>query len=84
MQDAWIVEIAEADKRIGRGLFHFSQLPACGDRVSIPNDRGTLDILGVIQVEYAPVPAEPLSNAMPRTEPVATIYVQWVEEDDGQ
>ncbi len=66
MASAWFVEVQADDRRIQRGLFRFIQLPSQGDRVTLPNGRGTLDVMGVVSVEHAPVPDCPLEGSVKR------------------
>jgi hypothetical protein len=84
MTSAWVVEVQADDRRIQHGLFHFVQLPAQGDRLTLPNDRGTLDVMGVVLVEHAPVPDSSPERGLKRLEPLATVFVQWIEEDAGR
>jgi hypothetical protein len=83
MASVWVVEVGADDRRVQRGLYHFLELPAAGDRVTLPNGRGTLDVMGVVMVEHAPVPDRPPLGALDRREPLATIFVQWIEEDSA-
>jgi hypothetical protein len=82
MASGWVVEVGADERRVQRGLYHFLQLPARGDRVTLPNGRGTLDVLGVVMVEHAPVPDRPPLGALDRREPLATIFVHWISEED--
>ena len=84
MASAWVVGVQVDDRRIQRGLYQFVQLPSQSDRVTLPNERGTLDVMGVVSVEHAPVPEQPPKNSLKREEPLATIFVQWIEEDTGR
>ena len=52
----WVVEVQADDRRVQRGFFDFIQLPRQGDRVTLPNERGKLDVMGVVQVEHARLP----------------------------
>jgi len=84
MIGAWIVELLDGGAtQTSRGFFQFGQLPAPGDRVTVTNRHGSRDVLGVVLVEHAPVPASPDrgSASQPATEPTATVYVQWLAED---
>jgi hypothetical protein len=87
MIGAWIVELLDGGAtQTSRGFFQFAQLPAPGDRVMVMNHHGSRDVLGVVLVEHAPVPAEPGRaepgiKLPPATEPTATVYVQWLTED---
>jgi hypothetical protein len=83
MDSAWVVEVQADDRRIQRGIYDFVQLPAMGDRLTLPNERGTLDVVGVVLVEHAPVPHNAPERGLKREVPLATIFVQWIEEDPG-
>jgi hypothetical protein len=80
MVSAWVVEVLSDDTQVARGLYAFVQLPAMGDRLTFPNDAGKLDVLGVVQIAHSPVRIQP--DAQPDKEPLATLYVQWVAEQD--
>lgn len=88
MIGAWIVELLDGGAtQTNRGFFQFGQLPALGDRVTVTNHHGSRDVLGVVLVEHAPVPANPdrgnlKSASPPATEPTATVYVQWLAADE--
>jgi hypothetical protein len=80
MVSAWVVEVFADDTQVARGLYAFVQLPAMGDRLNFPNDTGKLDVLGVIQIAHSP--ARVHADSRPNKEPLATVYVQWVAEED--
>jgi hypothetical protein len=79
MVKAWVVEVSADERRLALGIDDFIQLPAPGDRVAIPNARGSLDVMGVVQIEHAPARIDEHGN--PDREPMATVYAQWMEED---
>lgn len=86
MTGAWIIELLDGGAtHTSRGFFQFGQLPAPGDRVTVTNHHGSRDVLGVVLVEHSPVPANPVlsvpGDAPPASEPSATVYVQWLAED---
>ena len=77
---AWVFElIGRKERAEPRGIFYFQTLPRVGDRVTLPTDRGDIEIVGVVQVEHAAVQAE--ADALERKEPLATLFVQWIKED---
>jgi hypothetical protein len=80
MVSAWIVEVFSDDTKVARGLYGFVQLPTMGDRLALPNDSGKLDVLGVVQIAHSPARIQP--DAQPDKEPLATVFVQWVAEED--
>jgi len=51
-----------------------------GDRLTFPNETGKLDVLGVVQIAHSPARIEP--GVQLAKEPLATVYVQWVAEED--
>ena len=76
---AWVFELVGHEERAEpRGIFHFQTLPRVGDRVTLPNDRGGVEIVGVVQVEHAAVRAE--ADSLSHKEPLATLFVQWIKE----
>ena len=76
---AWVFELVGREERAEpRGIFFFQTLPRVGDRVTLPNDRGGIEIAGVVQVEHAAVRVE--ADATGRKEPLATLFVQWIKE----
>jgi hypothetical protein len=76
---AWVFELVGREERAEpRGIFYFQTLPRTGDRVTLPNDRGDIEIVGVVQVEHAAVRAE--ADELERKEPLATLFVQWIKE----
>jgi len=78
---AWVVEVQGDERRLQRGLYYFVELPIPGDRVTLPSGRGALDVMSVVQVEHAPVPDSPQANSPPREEPLATVFVQKLEDE---
>jgi hypothetical protein len=77
---AWVFELVGGkEPPEPRGIFYFQTLPVVGDRVTLPTDRGGTIIAGVVQVEHAAVRAE--ADARERKEPLATLFVQWIEEE---
>jgi hypothetical protein len=80
MVSAWVVEVLSDESQVARGLYAFIQLPAMGDRLTFPNDAGKLDVLGVVQIAHSPARIEP--GAPLDKEPLATVYLQWVAEED--
>jgi len=80
---AWIVEITGDGTHTARGLFEFVALPAMGDRLSLAKPEGTFDIMGVVLVEHVPAPTASTGSSASPPEPSATVYVQWIVEDDG-
>lgn len=81
MVGAWVIEIVGDEKRISRGFYDFAALPMTGNRVTLANHRGTLDVLGVLDVEHTPVATTEGEARGQRTQPTATVYVQWIRED---
>jgi hypothetical protein len=81
MVSAWVVEILGDETRVARGLYGFVQLPSMGDRVVLPNERGSLDVVGVVQIEHSP--SRMRADGQTDKEPLATVYVQWLEESDA-
>jgi hypothetical protein len=76
---AWVFELIGREERAEpRGIFYFQTLPGVGDRVTLPKDRGGIEIVGVVQVEHAAVRAD--ADAFDRKEPLATLFVQWIKE----
>jgi len=76
---AWVFELVGRDERAEpRGIFYFQTLPRMGDRVTLPNDRGDIEIVGIVQVEHAAVRAE--ADALESAQPLATLFVQWIKE----
>jgi hypothetical protein len=67
---------------IGRDFYEFPQLPVCGDRLALANDRGTFDVVGVIDVEHSPKRLPRGEGPGSGKEPTATLYVQWLKEED--
>lgn len=80
MVSAWVVEVFADDAQVARGLYGFVQLPSMGDRLTFPNDAGKLDILGVVQIAHSPGRVH--LDGQHEKEPLATVYVQWVAEED--
>jgi hypothetical protein len=78
---AWIVEIQGDGSHIAYGLFRFIALPTSCDRVSVPKPDGKFDVMGVVLIEH--FPKQIGENADGGAEPSATVYVQWIGEDDG-
>jgi hypothetical protein len=77
---AWVFELIGSEERVEPlGIFHFQTLPCVGDRVTLPSKSGDITIAGVVQVEHAAVRAE--TDARERTEPLATLFVQWIKEE---
>jgi hypothetical protein len=75
---AWVFELIGREERAEpRGIFYFQTLPRVGDRVTLPTDHGDIEIVGVVEVEHAAVRAE--ADALERTQPLATIFVQWIK-----
>jgi len=64
-----------------RGDHEFVQLPSAGDRIVLPNARGALDIMRVLYVEHSPVAT--IRPRMARSDPRATVVVEWIEDYDG-
>lgn len=81
MAVAWVVEILGDGRHIARGLHDFVSIPAQGKRVSLAAEGKLRHIFGVVMIEHAP---QPISDIGPSgtTGPLATIYVQWIAEDD--
>ena len=52
-----------------------------GNRVTLANHRGTLDVLGVLDVEHTPVATTEGEARDQPTQPTATVYVQWIRDD---
>ena len=76
---AWVFELIGREERAEpRGIFYFQTLPRVGDRVTLPTDGGGIEIVGVVEVEHAAVRAE--ADALERTHPLATLFVQWIRE----
>ena len=82
MIGAWVVEMRGDGSMVSRGFYDFLQLPVCGDRIALPNDRGRFDILGVVEIEHAPQRVPRADAPGLRKEPTATLYVQWLKEED--
>ena len=82
MIGAWVVEIIGDEKRVSRGFYNFAALPMSGNRVTLMNHRGTLDVLGVVDVEHAPVAIAEGEALDQHKQPTATVYVQWIQEDE--
>lgn len=78
---AWIVEIQGDGSHIAHGLFQFVAMPCSCDRVSIPRRDSKFEVVGVVLIEH--VPRQIGEGADSDAEPTATIYVQWIGEDDG-
>src|SRR5260370_36546384 len=78
MVSAWVVEILGDETHVARGLYGFVQLPTAGDRVMLPNERGSQDVAGVVQIENSPARVQ--ADAPAAKEPRATAYVQWIAE----
>jgi hypothetical protein len=83
MAVAWIVEVMGDGAHTARGLYEFVALPVTGDRLSLAKPEGGFDIMGVVLVEHVPSPTSPVPSGAAATGPSATIYVQWIVEDDG-
>ncbi|HEX9491404.1 MAG TPA: hypothetical protein VF930_14045 [Stellaceae bacterium] len=81
MVSAWVVEILGDETHVARGLYGFVQLPTAGDRVMLPNERGSQDVVGVVQIGHSPSRMD--ADAQADKEPLATVYVQWLEEADA-
>ena len=76
---AWVFELIGREERAEpRGIFYFQTLPRVGDRVTLPTDGGGIEIVGVVEVEHAAVRAE--ADALKCTQPLATLFVQWIRE----
>jgi hypothetical protein len=82
MIGAWVVETLGDGSLVSRGFYEFLQLPVCGDRVALPNERGHFDVLGVIEVEHSPLRVPRADGSGLRKEPSATLYVKWLKEED--
>ena len=80
---AWIVEVMGDGTHTARGLYDFVALPVMGDRLSLAKPAGSFDIMGVVLVEHVPAPSSQQGSSTSRPEPSATVYVQWIVEDDG-
>jgi len=81
MVAAWVIEIIGDENRVSRGFYDFAALPMSGNRVTLMNHRGTLDVLGVLDVEHAPVSLAEDEARDQSKQPTATVYVQWIRED---
>ena len=82
MVGAWVIEFIGDEKRISRGFYNSAALPTQGNRVTLMNHRGTLDVLGVLDVEHAPVALTQGGTLGQREQPTATVYVPWIQEDE--
>jgi hypothetical protein len=83
MAVAWIVEVMGDGAHTARGLYEFVALPVTGDRLSLAKPEGGFDIMGVVLVEHVPAATSPPQSGTAATEPSATVYVQWIVEDEG-
>jgi hypothetical protein len=80
---AWIVEVMGDGTHTARGLYEFVALPVTGDRLSLAKPEGGFDIMRVVLVEHVPAATSPAPSGTSATGPSATVYVQWIVEDDG-
>ena len=72
-----VIEITNG-KAGTRGDYEFVQLPTPGDRMTIGNTRGDLEMLRVVRIKHLPtnVPA----NKFEKQGAMAYVYVEWVEQ----
>jgi hypothetical protein len=83
MAVAWIVELMGDGTHTARGLYEFVALPVTADRLSLAKPEGGFEIMGVVLVEHVPAATSPPQSGTAATEPSATVYVQWIVEDEG-
>lgn len=69
--------IYEGRDNSGYGTYGFSHLPSPGDHIHVGNNRGSVDVLRVIQVEHHPVALPVRRNARPDAH--VTIRVEPIE-----
>jgi hypothetical protein len=74
---ARVLEITEG-RANGRGDFEFVQLPQQGDRISIGNENGDVEMMRVLRIKHLPTSIPP--TKFEKRGPLAIVYVEWVEE----
>jgi hypothetical protein len=77
MVRARVIEVT-GGKAEGRGDYEFVQLPTPGDRATIGNARGDLEMVRVVRIKHLPTNVPP--NQFEKRGAMAIVYVEWVEE----
>jgi hypothetical protein len=72
-----VIEVTDG-KAGARGDYEFVQIPTPGDRVTLGNTRGDLEMMRVVRIKHLPTSVPP--NKFEQHGATAFVYVEWVEQ----